>query len=153
MTLTKKLVLGAAALALAAGAILAKGLAPRPGQAGAFVPDGRRLELLATYLGLSEAQKKEARAIAEAAHKQAQQIIGELKSGHEEMAAAVKSGKSEAEIDHIAAAQGERTGRFAAVAGKAMANFYALLTPEQKDKLEKLRTAFRGRIAERLGVK
>ena len=81
---------------------------------------------------------------------QAEPIVVQLKQGHESMAAAIKANKSDAEINDIAGKQGALIGQLAAIHSKAMAKFYAQLTPEQKNKADAIHDHIKARFMGRL---
>jgi len=96
------------------------------------------LDFLATFLGLTDSQKDQAKAIFDASMQASQPLRDQLRQAHQALRSASQSGKSDAEIDQLAATVGTLTGQTAAIEAKAQAKFYALLTPDQKDKLGKL---------------
>ena len=98
----------------------------------------RARQFLSTYLGLTDSQKTQAKEIFEAARAQAKPIAAQLKQGRKAVRDAVKAGKPDAELDALAAQQGALMGQLAAIRAKSHAKMYALLTPEQRDKLDKL---------------
>jgi protein CpxP len=135
----------------AAGLLNAQAFPGRFGTGGADVPRwGRMQQFLAIYLDLTEAQQAQAKEIFAAARASAAPVAAQLRSGREEMAAAVKANQPDAELERIANRQGVLLGQLAAIRAKAQAKFYALLTPVQREKAEKLRS-LRGRWADRLG--
>jgi len=67
----------------------------------------------------------------------------QLKQMRQAMHAAVTSG-TEQQIERIAQAQGALMAKAIVIHSKAMQEFYALLTPEQKQKAEKMRGLLRG---------
>ncbi len=105
----------------------------------------RRTEFLATALNLTEAQKIEARTIFEKEQKDTLDIREKMVSSNEALRDAAKSDKSDMDIDALASTAGALHGSMLAVHTKASAQFYRLLTPEQREKFEKLRSAGPGR--------
>lgn len=99
---------------------------------------GDRLEFLAGYLDLTDAQKTAAEAIFDAASKSAETALGQLTSARDSLRAAVKANAGDAELDRLAAAAGVIEGQLAAIRAKAEAKFYALLTTEQKAKYDSM---------------
>ncbi|MBL8241840.1 MAG: Spy/CpxP family protein refolding chaperone [Bryobacterales bacterium] len=97
---------------------------------------GSRLEYLAGYLSLTDAQKTQAKTIFDAADTATQTARGQLDAAQEALATAVKGNRSDAELDRLAAATGVIQGQIAAIRAKANAKFYALLTTEQKAKYD-----------------
>lgn len=116
-------------------------MAQGPGPRGDRGPGGPhsstgRLDYLAGYLGLSDAQKQQAAAIFAAADTASQTLSGSLTSAREALNSAVKANASDAELDRLSAAVGTIDGQLTAVRSKASAKFYALLTAEQKAKYD-----------------
>jgi len=107
-------------------------------QEGRPFGDGRRVDFLAGYLGLSDSQKTQAKAIFDASEQAAQTALGQLASARDALRLAVIDNKPDAELDRLAAAVGTVEGQLAAIHAKASAKFYALLTPEQKQKYDQL---------------
>ena len=137
------------AAALAVGVVVAQGPGPGMRRGG---PHGDRFkEFLATSLGLTDAQKEQAKAIFDAARQSAEPFVAQLKQGHEATREAIKSGKSDQELQQLAERQGALMGQVAAVHTKAFAKFYALLTPEQKEKADKMHEQLRGMMQHRFG--
>jgi Spy/CpxP family protein refolding chaperone len=103
-------------------------------------------------LDLTDAQKQAAKTLFSDAKAQAEPIASQLKQGHELMAAAVKGNRSDTEIIDIAARQGVLVGQLAAIHAKAMARFYAQLTPEQKTKADAIHDHMKSRFMGRFGA-
>ena len=141
--------LGAAGI-IGAGLLLAQ--AGRGGFGGPFGGGPERMrEFLATYLGLTDAQKAQGGAIFDNSRATAEPIIEKLKAGHEQMAAAVKRGASDTELAALGNQQGALMGQLAGIHAQSMAKFYALLTPEQKEKADKLHDMMKERFQGRFG--
>ena len=131
-----------------ASAALAVGLAAAQAPAGpghhGFGPGGAMhggqffARHVADALGLTDAQKEQAKAIFQGAREESQPLAAQLKQNHKAVADAVKTGKSEAEIQQLAQSQGPLLGQLAGIHAKAMAKFYGILTPEQRDKADKM---------------
>ena len=111
---------------------------PTFAQEGRPFGGARRLDFLAGYLGLSDSQKTQAKAIFDAAEQAAQTALGQLASARDALRQAVKANKPDAELDRLAAAVGTLEGQLAAIHAKANARFYALLTTEQKQKYDEV---------------
>ncbi len=137
------LVLGAATL-VGAGIVVAQ--APHFGFGG---DPSHRINMLATALDLTDAQKAQAQTLFDAARQQAEPVAAQLKQGHQTLAAAIKAGKSDADLEQIASQQGALMGQMAGIHAKAFAKFYATLTPEQKTKADKLHQEMAGAFASR----
>jgi Spy/CpxP family protein refolding chaperone len=99
---------------------------------------GSRVEFLAGYLSLTDAQKTQAQAIFEAASAALETARGQAQSAHDAIRAAVKANAADAEFDRLGAALGAVQGQMAAIQGKADAKFYAILTAEQKEKYDSM---------------
>ncbi|MEP7365824.1 MAG: Spy/CpxP family protein refolding chaperone [Acidobacteriota bacterium] len=97
---------------------------------------GNRLDYLAGYLSLTDAQKTQAKAIFDAAATATETARGTLDGAHTALQTAVKANASDAELDRLSAAIGTIQGQITAIQAKAQAKFYALLTAEQKTKYD-----------------
>ncbi len=106
---------------------------PRPRVGGA-----RRLDFLAGYLGLTDAQKTQAKAIFDAADSAAETARGQLAGARNALLAAAKANQNAAQLDALAANVGAIEGQLAAIHAKAIAQFYALLTADQKAKYDQI---------------
>jgi Spy/CpxP family protein refolding chaperone len=106
---------------------------------------GRGLNFLAGYLNLTESQKAEAKAIFDASAVQAQTLQGSMAAARNALQTAVKSSATDAEIDRLAAAVGVVHGQLVAVQSKSAVKFRAILTAEQRTKLDE----FEGRRGRR----
>lgn len=144
MSKTKKLFAVVLTGTLAATLALAQMGRPHPGAGGHFQ------QFIATALDLTDAQKAQAKTIFDAARTQAQPLTQQLKQGHQNMAAAVKANDA-AQIQSLATAQGALMGQLAAIHGKAMAQFYQILTPDQKAKADALHSQMTQRWSQRSG--
>jgi Spy/CpxP family protein refolding chaperone len=100
---------------------------------------GNRLDFLAGYLTLTDAQKTQAQSIFDAASTASETARGAAQSAHDALEAAIKTNPADAELDRLAAAVGVVHGQLAAIQAKAEAKFYALLTAEQKTKYDGLK--------------
>ena len=127
----------AGAAVLAAGMALAQNAPAQPSphadrhgaQAGSMV------DRLAAKLNLTDAQKQQAQSIFTAARKSAQPVRAQIRQDKQALAAAVKSG-SQADIDRISNSMGPLLAQASAMHAKAFAQFYAILTPEQKTQMD-----------------
>jgi len=97
---------------------------------------GMMLRRLAAGLNLSDAQKQQAQSIFSAARESAAPIQAQLRQNRQALAAAVKSGASNAQIDQLASSMGPLLSQAAAIHAKSLAQFYSILTPDQKAKLD-----------------
>ena len=72
-------------------------------------------------------------------------MVQQLKQNHEALAAAVKANNT-AQIESLASQQGALRGQLIAARSEAMAKFYGNLTPEQRNKAERIRERIKQRI-------
>ncbi len=151
MNLNRKLAAAGAAIVLA-GAVFAYAAPGRHGGIGTMGNPGKRLEMLAGYLDLTDAQREKAKVLARQAMDTARPVLDQLKQQHEAMRAAVQANKPEAEITQLATTQGALVGQLIGIHAKAMAQFYSLLTPEQQQKADKLHDHFRDMVGHRFGM-
>jgi Spy/CpxP family protein refolding chaperone len=103
-------------------------------------------ELLAGYLGLTDAQKAQAKTIFDNAKTAAEPIRSQMQQARTTLNAAIKAGQP---VDAAAAAVGNLFGQLAAIQAKAQEQFRAILTPDQLAKLDQ----FRARVRNRVGAK
>lgn len=154
MKLVVPIRLGAVA-ALAFGTLLAQSTAPQPrgpgqnyrmgqmrgpmrgGMDGGIL--GMNSRLWAAALGLTDAQKAQAKTIFQEARDAARPVTQQLREARAALREAVKAQKSDAEIDALAANEGALLGKLSAIRTKAAAKFYGILTPEQQQKFDSLR--------------
>jgi Spy/CpxP family protein refolding chaperone len=101
----------------------------------------RRLEMLSTVLGLTEAQKVQAKTIFEAEHAALQVLQDQTRAANQALREAVQSNRTDTEIDTLAGTVGSLHGQRLAIQTKAAAQFYRILTPEQREKQNTLRRA------------
>jgi len=104
-----------------------------PGRGG---PNSNRLDYLAGYLSLTDAQKTQAQAIFDAAKTASSSAQGQLSGAQDALRAATKTNSSDSELERLAAAVGTIQGQLTGIQAKASAKFYALLTAEQKTKYD-----------------
>jgi protein CpxP len=127
----------AGAAVLAAGMALAQNApaqnSPHADRHGAQA--GSMVDRLAAKLNLTDAQKQQAQSIFAAARKSAQPVRAQIRQDKQALAAAVKSG-SQADIDRISNGMGPLLAQASAMHAKAFAQFYAILTPEQKTQMD-----------------
>jgi Spy/CpxP family protein refolding chaperone len=128
----------AGAAVLMAGMALAQNApvqnSPHTGRHGA-AQAGSVVDRLATKLNLTDAQKQQAQSIFAAARKSAQPVRAQIRQDKQALAAAVKSG-SQADIDRISNSMGPLLAQASAMHAKAFAQFYAILTPDQKTQMD-----------------
>jgi Spy/CpxP family protein refolding chaperone len=128
--------------ALVGGMLLAQG----PGlRARRMAMRGRASqELLAGYLGLTDAQKAQAKTIFDNAKTAAQALRSQLQDARTNLNAAIKAGQP---VDAPAASVGNLFGQLTAIRAKAQEQFRAILTPEQLAKLDHFHAGVRNRAS------
>ncbi len=143
--LTKRILIsGVATLAVAAGLLLA--------QTGNTTPGATRaqtfLDRIATYLNLTDTQKSQMQAILNTSLAQAKPLMQQMRQDHTAMETLIKSGAAGADFDaqlqKLAADEGNLTSQLVTIRGKGLAQAWALLTPDQRTKASELRNLFRG---------
>lgn len=106
----------------------------------------RRMEFLATYLDLTDAQRTQAKAIVQEARTNNQPLLDQLKQGRQDMMAAIKANKPESDLKMIADSQASVQSQLKVQRALAAEKLWALLTPDQQAKAEKLRNHFLNRL-------
>ena len=73
-----------------------------------------------------------------------QALAPQLRDNHQAIQNLVKNGSQQfdAELQKLASAQGSLTAQMVTIRAKTEAQFLAILTPEQRDKVQKLRNLF-----------
>ena len=98
------------------------------------------MEFVNALLDLTDTQKQFAKTFIPGAKTEAEPVVAQLKQSRD------------AEIGDIATKSGVLVGQLAAIHSKAMAKFYAQLTPEQKTKVDRshdrMQARFTGRLQE-----
>jgi Spy/CpxP family protein refolding chaperone len=123
-------------IALLSSATVAMAQRPeRPGRGG---PRGNRIDFLATVLSLSDEQKTQATAIFETAQQASTSLRDSLAQQRQALNDAAKSNAADVQIDQLASNLGTTMGQLQAIQTKAFGKFYALLTTEQRTKLDQL---------------
>jgi len=97
----------------------------------------RRVSFLTTLLSLTDAQASQATTIFTNAATAATTPRTSLSTAQQSMQDAVKSNNTQA-IDQLSATIGTLTGQITSIQNKAEAAFYAILTTDQKAKLDQL---------------
>jgi Spy/CpxP family protein refolding chaperone len=127
----------AGAAVLAAGMALAQNApaqnSPHAGRHGAQA--GSMIDRLSARLNLTDAQKQQAQSIFAEGRTSVQPVRAQIRQDRQALAAAVKSG-SQADIDRISNNMGPLLAQASAIHAKAFASFYAILTPDQKSKVD-----------------
>ena len=109
--------------------------ATSPDQAKSAHPSIGVLRNLVSDLSLSPDQSKQVRGIMTDAAKQNRQIAPKIRENRASLMDAVRSGRQD-DIDRITAQNGQLQGQESAIRMKAISQIYALLTPDQKTKLD-----------------
>jgi Spy/CpxP family protein refolding chaperone len=109
-----------------------------------------RLEYMAQNLNLTASQKDEARAIFDHAKKSAQPVLGELRQNRMALSAAARGGANAADIHRLANDHGHLLGELVAIRTQAAADFYRMLTPEQRVKADQMQAQARQRMRGRV---
>jgi Spy/CpxP family protein refolding chaperone len=117
-----------------------------PGGRGLFGPGSESVSL---YLDLSDQQRQDLKGIFEAAMKEARPLFEQLRSGHQALQDAVKANKDETELKQLVDAQAAVTAKLGLIRAKGMAKAYTLLSPEQRQKLEKLESRIKQSFRDR----
>jgi Spy/CpxP family protein refolding chaperone len=142
--LIKTMVLsGVLAAGLALGQTPTNTTGPGAGRVGMRARIQRRL---IKALALTDAQKQQAQSIRQTTKAQAQPLAQQLKTARQELAAAVQAG-DQTKIQQAAQNVGNLQGQLLAVRSRGKAQFYAILTPEQKAKAAE----FQQKVKQRLG--
>ncbi len=104
--------------------------------------------LMAEFLGLTEAQKADAKAIRQAARDQSRPIRQQLRANRQALGAAVQAGDT-VQIDTLAAEHGQLQGQLVAIGAKTRVEFFNVLTPEQQQKWTSFQEKQKARREER----
>jgi Spy/CpxP family protein refolding chaperone len=129
--------------AMAAGFAVAQTAAP------AAAPVKARLQKqLIQSLDLTAAQKQQAKTILQGTKQQAQPLAAQIKQQRQSLNAAIQSGDT-AQIQQLSTSLGTLHGQLLAIRSAGKAQFYALLTPDQKTKA----AAFEQKVKDVLGDK
>jgi Spy/CpxP family protein refolding chaperone len=132
--------------ALAAGMALAQTpapttAAPAPGKA-AVKPRASMRRRMLQALNLTADQKQQAKALFQQTRQNVEPIAQQAKQNREALAAAVKANDT-AQIQHLAAQQGNLQGQLLAIRSASMAKFYSTLTPDQRAKADQIQQRIR----------
>ncbi len=126
----KSLLIFAAAATLGTGALLAQHRMGRHGH-------------MAAELGLTDAQKAQAKTIFQNSHQAAKPVADQLRQDRQALQAAIRAGKSDQDLQGLAAAEGADKGKLAGIRASAAAKFRAILTPDQQQKLDTMKSSRR----------
>ncbi len=122
---------------LAAGMAFAQ--APQGAAAGhPHRMEGRRemrRKMMTGYLGLTDQQQTQAKAIFSSAHDSAQPVRQQLKQVRTDLRAAIEAGQP---VNDLAANEGKLRGQLVAIRANAAEQFRGLLNPGQLQKLQEL---------------
>ena len=137
---------------IATGMALAQAPAGRPGRAQAKpgVGQGQIRRRMMQNLNLTDSQKQQAKAIFEQAKSNVQAQQQQLQQNREALRAAVQANDS-ARIQQLSSEQGALRGQVMAARADAQSKFMALLTPEQRDKMQQMRQRIQKRANRRQG--
>ncbi len=94
-----------------------------------------RHKMMIGYLGLTEQQQTQAKAIFSSAHESAQPLRRQLKQVRSDLRAAIQAGQP---VNDLAANEGKLRGQLVAIRASAAEQFRGLLTPAQLQKLQEL---------------
>jgi Spy/CpxP family protein refolding chaperone len=92
-----------------------------------------RKEMLQS-LDLTPAQTQQARSIFQNTHRQVQPLAQQLRQDRQSLRAAIQAGNT-GQIQQLSTAMGTLQGQMIAIRSAGRAQFYALLTPDQKAKV------------------
>lgn len=135
--LTKLAAIGAMAVSMAFAQTTPTTNAPaHTGKAGPFRARVQRRMVKA--LNLTDAQKQQAKTIMQSTRQQAQPVRQQLKQERQALNAAVQAGDS-AKIQQISGQVGTLNGQMLAIRANGRAQFFAMLTPDQKAKAAEFR--------------
>lgn len=96
-------------------------------------------------LNLTDAQREQIRAIVKQTAEANADVRDQLKSIREQERAAIKAGGSESELKNLAQSAAPVMAQLHGSRLVAQAKIYALLTPEQRQKMDQMRERGRGR--------
>jgi len=97
-------------------------------------------------LNLSDAQKAQAKSIFQQARESAKPIREQLKQNRQALTAAIKAGQGDANLQQLAAQQGQLRGQMVAIRSEAASKFYATLNADQRSKLDQMHQRFHERM-------
>ncbi len=138
----RKIPMVGAALMLSAGLILAQGPGMGRGMMGPGGPGfgmGHGLKFLTAALDLTSDQVTQAQTIFSSLRTQNQSVMQQIRSQHQAIEKAIEAGQTAAQITALAQALGPLEAQAATNNALAQAQFWALLTPAQQQKLVALR--------------
>lgn len=125
---------------LSSATVLAQGR----GRPGSGTPRQNRIDFLTTVLSLTDDQKQQATTIFDTAKQASTSLRDNVKQQRQALNDAAKTNAADSQIDQLATTLGDLTGQLTAIQTKAFAKFYAILTAEQRTKLDQLQANGRG---------
>ncbi len=131
----RKIPMVGAALMLSAGLVLAQGPGMGRGMMGPGGPGfgmGHGLKFLTAALDLTSDQVTQAQTIFSSLRTQNQSVMQQIRSQHQAIEKAIEAGQTPAQITALAQALGPLEAQAATNNALAQAQFWALLTPQQK---------------------
>jgi len=148
MKTTKTLTTFAAAAALAAGLAFAQTQTPAP--AAPQHPHARAAvrQRMIQALNLTDAQKQQAKTIFQQTRATTKPIREQLKQNREALAAAIKANNTD-QIQQLSQAQGSLLSQMVAARAQGRAQFYNMLTPDQRAKADQMAAHFKARMQQR----
>ncbi|HUI77925.1 MAG TPA: Spy/CpxP family protein refolding chaperone [Bryobacteraceae bacterium] len=99
---------------------------------------GQHRARLTQALNLTDAQKAQAKTIFQQARQTAQPLRDQLKANRQALVAAAKAGNNDAQVQQLAAQQGQLLGQMTVIRTEAFGKFYSTLTPEQRAKADQM---------------
>ena len=132
MKTSRILLTSALTLALSTAGLMAK--------TDAASENGRahRFEKMSSALNLTPQQQEQAKAIFHSEREAAKPVREQLRQERKEVRAAIESGKPAAEVQQLATREGKALGTMAGMHAAAFSKFYAMLNPDQRQKLNSL---------------
>jgi protein CpxP len=139
--ITKRAFIGMAAALALSGGLLAQGMGPGRGPRWRSERFQNRVDRLAVILDLTEQQKADAKALFDKSSEQMKNIGAQLRENQQAIAELVKTapGDFDTRLSELAAKQGSLHSQMIVLRAKTHRDLLALLTPEQREKAEKLR--------------
>jgi len=111
---------------------------------------GRAMGHMMKELNLTEAQQAQLKTQREAQEQNRKARFEKMKTAREALHQAVESGASDAKLKSLAADIGKLESENALDMAKSQQAFMAILTPEQKQKMEKMRAEHQQKMQERM---
>jgi Spy/CpxP family protein refolding chaperone len=113
---------------------------------------GHRLEMMAEVLDLTDEQRKQIKEIVASEREAVKPLTRQLREKHKELRAATQGGAfDEAAVRSLAAGQAGIFTELIVAKARVTSRIFAVLTPEQKAKAEKIRPLWEGRRGHRRG--